>query len=902
MTDASVSVYLESTDLTMEHEYNIDDENASEARENKDTIIYHKIKTGSVKDVENLLKRGVSAKTSFRGLSLLHSAVEYNAQSIYSRKKSSFLRIAELLLDYGADFNNIDMHNRTPLHLALLHGDLEMVQVLLNKRLKSIDKKKGDLFFDDFLEQSQNIVDFLLKNGTDCKISKKEYPILLEFAAKNGDEKSFENILMTKGEFDINYLPPFPGSTVLHTIIEKGTCKMIKDFVNHGADINKKDRCGNNPLQSAIKLGRFLQVGCLLKCGASVFDSDAKGDTALHLAARSRADTEMIEMILSKGIDVNVRNSINNETPLHLACGQDIKTVKNFLKNGAELNVKNFLGKTPFHRACAAGNFEVVSYLIEIGVDINATGYENRNALHCAIIIRKEINVIRILLLKGIDVNARDIHGKTPLHYIGNKITREDLLIMKLLIKYGADVNAKDKQGSSPLHEVSKTPGFHHLMEYFFEIKADVNAQNINGETPLSYILHIGFFPYNFHCLPNNMKSLVLHLCKMIALKLHVCEKNLDSLKHKVLFDLYRACNLEIDNMKEKICNRNISMFDFLLKDLTKLAAFVRNEEILETLNSYSYADAFPNYGQILERKIEEAKKRACLLKRTVYIFNDCLKAKLPDLALDKICEYLEETELSCFVDAFSIREKILNKGIHVYNPLDHVYSLLVQVGSAQAAKTTLNFAPAPLFKLDSSGSFSSNSILRCLVLSCLEHCSVPVNAIMKWCYVCEKCDGKVLEFSDESLQKCINVVAFRKEKKYKYGDLRLSEESRNEFGYHRNCNGKVTVIKQKDRGDFEAFLQEKRNPKTACHNKSDEVSVKQESEQAQIDGEDDSHALEQKEIGTNINSGTQEKNQNKLLGHCVIYSERNRKGFERSKWSGTRRKSSERPRKTSET
>lgn len=642
----------------MDHQYNIDDENENEERENEETIIHHKIKTGSVKDVENLLKRGVSAKTSFRGFSLLHSAVEYNAQSIYSRKKSNFLKIAELLLDYEADLNNLDIHNRTPLHLGLLHGDLEMVQVLLSHRLENIDEKKGDLFFDDFLEQSQNIVDFLLKNGNDFKISEKEYPILLVFAAKNGDEKSFENILMTKSNFDINYLPPFSGSTVLHTIIEKGTCKMIKDFVNHGADINKKDKCGNNPLQSAIKLGRFYQVGCLLEWGASVFDSDAKGDTALHLAAKFRADAEIIEMILCKGIDVNVRNSINDETPLHLVCGQDVKTVKNFLKNGADLNLKNFLGKTPFHRACAAGNFEVVSYLIEIGVDINVTGYENRNALHSAIMISKEINVIRILLLKGIDVNGRDINGKTPLHYIGNKTSREDLLIMKLLIKYGADVDAKDKQGNSSLHEISRTPGFHNLMEYFFEVRADVNAQNINGETPLSYILQISFYPYNFHCLSNNVKSLVLHLCKMIALKLHVCEKNLDSLKHKVLFDLYKACNLEIDTMKEKICNRNISVFDFLLKDVTKLAAFVRNKEVLEILNSYSYTEAFPNYGKILERKIEKAKKRACLLKRTVYIFNDCLKAKLPDLALDKICVYLEEKELKCFVDAFLIRKK----------------------------------------------------------------------------------------------------------------------------------------------------------------------------------------------------------------------------------------------------
>lgn len=79
-------------------------------------------------------------------------------------------------------------------------------------------------------------------------------------------------------------------------------------------------------------------------------------------------------------------------------------------------------------------------------------------------------------------------------------------------------------------------------------------------------------------------------------------------------------------------------------------------------------------------------------------------------------------------------------------------------------------------------------------------------------CYLCEKRDGRVLTFSDESFQKCYNVVAFRRKKKYKYGDLRLGEESRNNYGYHSACNGKVTVLKQKDREEFEAFLKNNSN------------------------------------------------------------------------------------------
>jgi ankyrin repeat protein len=65
--------------------------------------------------------------------------------------------------------------------------------------------------------------------------------------------------------------------------------------------------------------------------------------------------------------------------------------------------------------------------------------------------------VIQHLIDLGVNVNARDRFGWTPLHYAArtkNPAADPSLstACVKLLIDAGADVNAKDKDGVTPMH------------------------------------------------------------------------------------------------------------------------------------------------------------------------------------------------------------------------------------------------------------------------------------------------------------------------------------------------------------------------------------------------------------------------------------------------------------------
>ena len=122
-----------------------------------------------------------------------------------------------------------------------------------------------------------------------------------------------------------------------------------------------------------------------------------------------------------------------------------------------------------------------IKILLDNGYPITTRIDEDQTHLHRAIKLDL-LEIAKIFLEKGADINAPGFLGKRPLHYA---YSPEQI---KLLIEKGADVNAQDTRGNTPLHDCY----IEENAEFLLDAGANFDMQNNNAELPVDFALRFG--------------------------------------------------------------------------------------------------------------------------------------------------------------------------------------------------------------------------------------------------------------------------------------------------------------------------------------------------------------------------------------------------------------------------
>ncbi|KAL7924341.1 hypothetical protein ACQKWADRAFT_267042 [Trichoderma austrokoningii] len=133
------------------------------------------------------------------------------------------------------------------------------------------------------------------------------------------------------------------------------------------------------------------------------------------------------------------------------------------------------------------GHEAIVKLLLEKGADKEAKDNEGQTPLFLAATYGQEA-VVKLLLEKGADIEAKDNKGQTPLLWA---VIGGYEVIIELLLEKGADIEAKDNEGQTPLLRAA-TYGQKAVVKLLLEKGADIEAEDDKGQTPLLWAARNG--------------------------------------------------------------------------------------------------------------------------------------------------------------------------------------------------------------------------------------------------------------------------------------------------------------------------------------------------------------------------------------------------------------------------
>ncbi|KAK3526644.1 hypothetical protein QTP70_030857 [Hemibagrus guttatus] len=172
------------------------------------------------------------------------------------------------------DLNQLDKENRTALHIACVHGHTEVVQYLVENKVK--------------LNLCDNQNRSALMKAVQCQ-QDRCVSILLEHEAD-------PNLV------DIN------GNTSLHLAARIPSVPVALKLLEHEANINAQNKEGNTPLMLSVEENHAEMAEFLLKEGADVNLQNQERRTPLLIAA-CNGQISMVRLLLQYNADITVKDN-----------------------------------------------------------------------------------------------------------------------------------------------------------------------------------------------------------------------------------------------------------------------------------------------------------------------------------------------------------------------------------------------------------------------------------------------------------------------------------------------------------------------------------------------------------------------------------------------------------------
>ena len=272
-------------------------------------------------------------------------------------------------------------------------------------------------------------------------------------------------------------------ATNIFTHIRRGLYDNVYNCIERDKiNVNQRDDdTGNPPLIVAVEENQKEIVTLLLNHGADPNITDWTGkNTALDIAEQKN-HIGLIEILQKKGARYGSGSSF------HLAAKNgDIVSVESMLNKGHTLNeVDAAKGWTALHYAVHYGQKHLVEYLLVRGVDVNAKDFLGKNNPIDVLALGNRGEIVKILIKAG----AKSSYGSS-IHFCAE--TGDFAGVQKFYDIDGRINTRDDKNGWMPIH-YAVNAGDIEMVEYLLCLGANINGADFKGEiAPLDLAVKTG--------------------------------------------------------------------------------------------------------------------------------------------------------------------------------------------------------------------------------------------------------------------------------------------------------------------------------------------------------------------------------------------------------------------------
>eukprot|EP01029_Cantina_marsupialis_P000297 TRINITY_DN10249_c0_g1_i1.p1 TRINITY_DN10249_c0_g1~~TRINITY_DN10249_c0_g1_i1.p1 ORF type:complete len:647 (+),score=104.50 TRINITY_DN10249_c0_g1_i1:1658-3598(+) len=545
-----------------------------------------------------LLEQGASINhINSSGRTVLHDAALEENEKVF-----------KILMTQNPDLTITDHYGRTVLFDAVEGGNIEIIKEVLNNidDINTVDNNGQTVLFHAVLKENPDIARFLIANGIDVNVMDKKRQNVLFNAVVLGAQNLPVIELLLEKEVKLN-IKDYADKTLLDEILKilaivkdpeakvEGKYKLVREDRNYlkltgilidlGLAIDRIDEHGKTVLYKEVERENYDTIDFLVASGADINAQDNEGRTVLFDAVlKGSQNMTMIDHLISLGADIDHRDynertvvddlaeavliTTNHKKPsskrfLDINENENyIPMLKKMLLFKPRINEPRSDGRTIIYDVLIENNLDLIKVLVNAGADLNVI--DRNNVTPLAYLVDKGLQITNqrekenflerlVFVLKyRIDVNTIDEDGRTVIH---KAVLANNIEVVEKLLTKKLDLNIKDKQGRTALHH-TQWKGNYKIARLLISAGADLNEPDYAGFTILNYaailghtrlvvvLILSGVLMYNL-----NKKS------KSVAKFFKEREKNLDKLLHANITDekMRRALEEVIENLKREI-------------------------------------------------------------------------------------------------------------------------------------------------------------------------------------------------------------------------------------------------------------------------------------------------------------------------------------------------------------